>query len=238
MCIEGLCHLGMDSVHDAFSEKIWHNECKGSREDLIYWKQGENFASLGIGHFIWYAKDKKERFHETFPDLLLFLETQGVLLPPWLSTVRECPWDSREKFYAEINSSQMQSLRQFLWDTKHWQGLFIIHCFKHRFCEMIEMYPQIKDSFEILIQEPGGLYALTDYIHFKGDGMDVSEIYQRQGWGLLQVFLEMKEGSLANFVQAAKNVLSQRVRNSPPERNEVQFLQGWFNRLDTYVAED
>lgn len=36
-------------------EKIWKNECAGSIEGLTNWKKGENFASLGIGHFIWYS---------------------------------------------------------------------------------------------------------------------------------------------------------------------------------------
>jgi len=41
---------------------------------------------------------------------------------------------------------------------------------------------------------------------------------------------------LIDFVEAAKSVLKQRVKNSPPERHEDQWLKGWFNRLDTYLA--
>src|SRR5688500_9282686 len=53
---------------NAIGEKIWRNECKGTIEGLTNWKKGENFASMGIGHFIWYPAEKKERFRETFPE--------------------------------------------------------------------------------------------------------------------------------------------------------------------------
>jgi hypothetical protein len=33
--------------------RIWQNECGGTLAGLTSWNTGENFASLGIGHFIW-----------------------------------------------------------------------------------------------------------------------------------------------------------------------------------------
>ena len=92
--------------------------------------------------------------------------------------------------------------------------------------------------FHQLSKDANGLYALIDYINFKGEGTCSSERYQGQGWGLLQVLQSMPEVSshlLTDFVQAAKEVLRQRVRNAPPERNESQWLKGWCNRLDTYL---
>ena len=38
-------------------EKIFRNEAAGKKENLVYWNSGENFPSLGIGHFIWYRKN-------------------------------------------------------------------------------------------------------------------------------------------------------------------------------------
>src|SRR4051812_27541915 len=76
-------------------EKIWKNECRGTVEGLTNWKKGENFASVGIGHFIWYSVGKKERFEEMFPELLAFLESQGIVLPTWLKNVKGCPWNSQ-----------------------------------------------------------------------------------------------------------------------------------------------
>ena len=38
--------------------KIFYNECSGKKEYLIDWNDGEDFISLGIGHFIWYPENK------------------------------------------------------------------------------------------------------------------------------------------------------------------------------------
>ncbi|HEX4630297.1 MAG TPA: hypothetical protein VH188_04970, partial [Chthoniobacterales bacterium] len=47
--------------------KIWQNECGGTVAGLTSWNAGENFASLGIGHFIWYPKGVRGPFDESFP---------------------------------------------------------------------------------------------------------------------------------------------------------------------------
>ena len=225
-------------------EKIWKNECAGSVEGLTTWNKGENFASLGIGHFIWYSHDRQERFQETFPDLLVFLQKRGVSLPNWLKAAKECPWNSRKEFYENIQSSEMKSLRQFLFDTRSLQAIFITDRLENSFRQIVEKCsPQEKNKitalFTRLTKDVNGLYALIDYLNFKGAGTASSEAYKGQGWGLLQVLQDMpisSEKPLADFVQSAKNVLSQRVKNSPPERDEGQWLKGWFNRLDTYLA--
>src|SRR6266404_3179051 len=53
-------------------KKIWRNECGGSVAGLTSWNSGENFASLGIGHFIWYPKGVRGPFDESFPKLVEF----------------------------------------------------------------------------------------------------------------------------------------------------------------------
>ncbi len=225
-------------------EKIWKNECAGSVEGLTNWKKGENFASLGIGHFIWYSHGKKERFQETFPDLLAFLQKNGVALPAWLKTAKVCPWNSREEFYENIQSSEMKSLRQFLLDTKGLQAIFIANRLETSFAQILNKCSQqeknkINTLFTRLAEDANGLYALIDYLNFKGAGISSNETYKGQGWGLLQVLQNMPDSSekpLVNFVHSAKNILSQRVKNSPPERNENQWMKGWFNRLDTYLT--
>ncbi|PYK40467.1 MAG: hypothetical protein DME60_07965, partial [Verrucomicrobia bacterium] len=40
-------------------KRIWQNECNGTVAGLTSWNEGENFASLGIGHFIWYPKGQR-----------------------------------------------------------------------------------------------------------------------------------------------------------------------------------
>ena len=46
----------------------------------------------------------------------------------------------------------------------------------------------------------------------------------------------MKDGqpALEGFAQSADQVLTRRVANSPPERNEAQWLSGWRKRVGTY----
>ena len=226
-------------------EKIWKNECAGSIEGLTNWKKGENFASLGIGHFIWYSHEKKERFQETFPDLLVFLEKNGAVFPCWLKTTTECPWNSREDFYEKIDSLRMQDLRQFLFDTRNLQAIFIANRLDVAFTQILnqcleEEKSKVMTLFTLLTEDANGLYALIDYLNFKGAGVSPDETYKGQGWGLLQVLQNMSgfssQNLLTDFIHSAKSILNQRVENSPPERNENQWIKGWFNRLDTYLA--
>ena len=82
-----------------------------------------------------------------------------------------------------------------------------------------------------------GLYALIDYINFKGLGTSPKEAYKGKAWGLKQVLLGVSptsEDIVAAFVESAKQTLAARVQNSPPERNEQRWLKGWLNRLSSY----
>ena len=69
---------------DLIGKKIFINECGGKIENLTSWNVGTDFASLGIGHFIWYPSGKEGPFDEKFPVFLLFLEHRGMELPIWL----------------------------------------------------------------------------------------------------------------------------------------------------------
>lgn len=234
------------SMADAqkIGERIWKNECAGTVEGLTNWKKGENFASMGIGHFIWYPVSKKERFQETFPALLVFLHKEGITLPSWLKVDSECPWNSREEFYRDIDGPKMKSLRQLLFDTRNVQAVFIANEFENVLPLLIEECSQAEKEkiFTLclrLAKDANGLYALLDYLNFKGSGISSKESYKGQGWGLLQVLKRMPVFSkqpVVDFVQAAKSILNERVQNAPPERHEEQWLKGWFNRLDTYLV--
>lgn len=224
-------------------ERIWKNECAGTIEGLTNWKKGENFASLGIGHFIWYSAGKREQFQETFPDLLQFLQQEGAKLPNWLDVASPCPWNSREEFDENKESSKMKNLRQFLLETKHLQAIFMAKRLEESFPAIINRCSQrdqerIFSLFHQLASDVSGLYALLDYLNFKGSGTSPKESYKGEGWGLLQVLQTIPHTSkqpLKDFVESAKAVLKRRVENSPPERNEERWLKGWHNRLDTYL---
>lgn len=226
----------------AIADKIWHNECAGTVAGLTNWKDGENFASLGIGHFIWHPADSQEHFRESFPELKQFLQHRGVKLPAWLKAAKHCPWNSRAEFNANFDSPEMLELRQLLLKTKNLQAIFIAKRLERTLPDIIKNLPSseqapIRKIFFQLARDPQGLYALIDYLNFKGSGTVTSEAYNHQGWGLLQVLQHMPAETkrpVHDFVDAAKAVLTERVKNSPPARNEAQWLKGWFNRLDTY----
>jgi len=86
---------------ERIAKLIFQNEC-GSREAcLTSWNKGEEFASLGIGHFIWYPEgttEKEKHFSESFPKLIRSMRQQGVAVPAWLNEDTGSPWLDREAF--------------------------------------------------------------------------------------------------------------------------------------------
>ena len=244
LSLRNLCAFAFtNKMAKEIGERIWKNECVGSLEGLTHWNQGENHASLGIGHFIWYPSDKKEQFQETFPDLLEFFKKEGVAIPEELHLHRGCPWSSREEFYVHFHTAQMQNLRQFLFDTRELQALYMARRLEKTLFTMLEQCPEAEKAKMVLLlfrllKDPNGLYALLDYLNFKGDGTSPQEAYNGQGWGLLRVLQSISYSSkkpVFDFVDAAKFLLKQRVENSASERQEQKWLEGWCKRLDTYL---
>lgn len=52
--------LALPELSDAdyrwIGSRIYQNEALGKAEYLTHWNEGEDFPSLGIGHFIWFPK--------------------------------------------------------------------------------------------------------------------------------------------------------------------------------------
>lgn len=224
--------------------QIWKNECAAKKEGLTSWNEGEEFASLGIGHFIWYPVGKSGHFKETFPDLIRFLEDRGAAPPEWIKQAQGCPWQTREEFQLAQQEPAMQELRDWLFEQIDLQTVYIINRLEKALPAMTYGLPeekqrQIANQFYRLANTPAGVFALIDYLNFKGEGTARSESYHGFGWGLLQV-LEGMEGSqtgrpaVEEFVHSAKEVLDRRIQHSPPERKEERWRNGWFNRLDSY----
>jgi len=224
-------------------DKIWYNECGKKLEGLTHWKEGENFASLGIGHFIWYPQNHRESFQETFPSLLRFFYEKNIEIPTWLRQTPPCPWNSRAEFDADFHSARMHQLRQFLYTTRALQTLFMVEQLERVLPLMLAAIPisqrsKITHLFSTLHADKYGLYALIDYLNFKGSGISEQERYQGKGWGLLQVLQAMPETTthpLEDFILKAKDLLTQRVKNAPQEREEGRWLKGWLARLDAYL---
>ena len=61
--------------------RIWLNESGGDERALTVWNYGEDFMSLGIGHFIWFPAGRSAPFEESFPPMLEYLRAKGVRLP-------------------------------------------------------------------------------------------------------------------------------------------------------------
>ncbi len=78
-----------DSQAEKIGRRLWQNESGGTIAGLTAWNSGEDFASLGIGHFIWYPAGKRGRFEESFPLLLQYLISNG-LQSSWLVEVSGC----------------------------------------------------------------------------------------------------------------------------------------------------
>lgn len=242
------------SGKDAFSEpdfdwlgqQVFRNECRSRPACLTSWNAGEDFPSLGIGHFIWYRAGQQEIFEESFPQLLSFLKRRQVALPPWLqnSADPDNPWPSRAAFNAAQQSEQMRELRAFLLATAPLQAEFIVSRFNLTEDEIVFNFPPADRSKARQILQglaaahpPLGQYALIDYLHFKGSGLNPAERYHNMGWGLKQVVAEMLEAevSLQQFVEAGTAVLDRRISNAPAERREYRWRAGWHNRLQSYL---
>jgi hypothetical protein len=226
----------------SLGRKIWYNECRGTYGGLTSWNQGEEFASLGIGHFIWYPEGQQGPFQESFPMLLDYLERQGAALPEWLTVSVGSPWASRAEFLADRRSERMRELRRLLARTMPLQARFIAHRLEAALPKMLAGLPaeeraRVRSRFYQLAGRSAGIYALVDYVNFKGEGLKPQERYHGQAWGLLQVLQGMREPTLDEFAASADRVLTRRVRNSPPERNEARWLPGWRQRLRTYGAQ-
>jgi hypothetical protein len=251
----GLIVLGPNSVgaiglshSDALKigKRVWQNECNGTISGLTSWNKGEDFASLGIGHFIWYPKGRRGPFDESFPKLVSFISNQGAKLPTLLLGVgrgQPCPWNSRTEFLRAEHTPEMNQLRRFLVDTIDLQAEFLVARLEVALPKMLAEAASadrtnVQQQFERLTKTPQGCYALVDYVNFKGEGVLATERYHGQGWGLLQVLEAMHGNSDADAVhelsRAASAVLTRRVQNAPPERHESQWLTGWLRRVNSY----
>ena len=223
--------------------RIWENESAASYRGLTAWNRGEAFASLGIGHFIWYPESYDGPFEESFPTLVAFMRARGKPPPDWLAPGAPCPWEARSDFEAALDSPHMRSLRAWLAGTMMEQSLFIAHRLTKALPKILAATPargsaNVQRNFEALAADPRGLFALIDYVNFKGEGVRASERYAGEGWGLKQVLENMAADKsrrpIDRFVDAAIAVLERRVRNAPAARKEARWLPGWRTRLRRY----
>jgi len=233
------------------ANKVWQNEGAGKDKYLIWWNKGEDFASLGIGHAIWFPKGHTERFREVFPMMLAFMVDKGAKAPSWLTPQNDFPWQTKEAFFKakQAKTAQYMELFHFLKNTFGYQAQFMAERLSNALPQMLASIDDSKKQevikrrfYEVMHNSDGtvnerGLYVLLDYTNFKGEGTLKSERYNGEGWGLLQVLWNMDESepnTLKAFAKSASKMLSRRIKNSPPARGEERWRKGWNVRLDTY----
>ncbi len=233
------------------AKKVWQNEGDGLDKYLVWWNKGEDFASLGIGHAIWFSKGHTEKFREVFPMMVDFMQKKGVAMPSWLTPETDFPWQTKAAFFAakKAKTKQYMELFTFLKRTFGYQAEFMAERLSNALPQMLESIEDEKKKetikrrfYEVMHNKDGsvnerGLYVLLDYTNFKGEGTLKAERYHGQGWGLLQVLWNLDDTEANKqkaFAQSASRMLSRRIGNSPPARGEERWRKGWNVRLKTY----
>lgn len=231
-----------DAELDSIGRRVWKNECGGTRDGLTSWNTGENFASLGIGHFIWYPKGVNGPFEESFPKLVQFLRANKADVPAWLHETPDCPWNTRAEFQAAFRTPKMNELRDMLANTVRLQSRFLANRLeaalpKMRAAASSATRDNVARQYQRMLGSGAGVFAMIDYVNFKGEGTKETERYKGQGWGLLQVLENMHGsggGAPNEFAKSAAEVLTRRVQNAPPDRGEGRWLAGWKARVRAY----
>lgn len=241
-----------DDDYEWIGSRIYQNEALGKPEYLVHWNEGEDFPSLGIGHFIWFPKGVDAPFDEQFPALVSYLREQvpdELKMPGWLQELDPfvAPWGSKVQFDKVRSSDHVNTLRQWLEATRLYQARFIVTAFEKRWQGLdlpLLQKQEMTGLLQTLLETPEGLFAVIDYYNFKGLGNNPRESYQGQGWGLVQVLgalAGLRAGDdecddiVSQFRDAAAGKLRLRVELSPPQRNEMRWLAGWLKRLDGYL---
>ena len=241
----GMPNLSSQEIR-RIGDQIFANESGSDVNKLVHWNVGENFASMGIGHFTWYPAGRRARFGNTFPGMLSYLESRGVRLPQWLKQAKHsgAPWRSRSELNSQKYSPQVKQLQRMLYETRYLQAEYIMQRAQRAMPKLVRKSPPhlrslVANNLNAVANSRSGWYPLIDYVNFKGEGLNRHGGYRGQNWGLLQVLEEMRpaqpgQQALNEFANAAMRVLDRRVRNSNPARNERRWLAGWSNRVATY----
>ena len=240
------------TAYRSIAARIFANETQSQTRYLTYWGAGEDFPSLGIGHFIWFPEGVDAPFDETFPSMVQYVKAHSSecsSLPAWLEDLQlfDAPWQSKQQFDAAQDTEQMTELRQWLVDTASEQAHYIVVSFANRWNELdlpVDEKQALTAILQRLVQTSRGLSAVVDYYNFKGLGSNPRERYKNEGWGLVQVLTDLSEHKetggatdlVEQFSDAAADRLRLRVKNAPPERSESRWLEGWERRVADYTA--
>jgi hypothetical protein len=248
--LDGVCRAaGVDTAGlGAIGRKIYANECGSKPGNLIAWNRGEDFISLGIGHFIWYPQGSSGPYTESFISFARYAAHRKATLPAIVAgdPPPGCPWPDRATYLAAKNSAKARELRTFLEDTILLQTRFLLIRLERALPRMLQATArhgksEIEKRFYTVARTACGRYALVDYVNFKGEGLSPTERIGGNGWGLLQVLEDMDPlKTLINaekeFAAAAERVLTRRAFADPRPYVRQQWLPGWTRRVRTYAG--
>lgn len=249
--------------------KIWQHESSGKL--LVWWDDTCDCPSLGINNYLWFPAGHQAPFQEQFLALLRFMKGRGVEPPEWLRGLPDAPWRTRAEFFSEVltlerwrtnpppawnmtpemfaaaDSPRVAELKEFLARAVPEQARFSAQRMVDALPKILDALPQaerprIERQFYRVACSTGGLFALVDYVNFKGEGVNPKERYNGLGWGLLQVLEGMSEPeagqpALDEFADSAERTLRRRVDNAPPDRAEKErgtWLPIWLRRVQSY----
>lgn len=230
----------------AIGEQIWFNEAGKNPAYLVYWNKHEAFPSLGIGHFTWQPKDKTIPYQTVFPSLCHYLKQEKIKLPNWLNkSLQEgcAPWRCRNDFLQD--TQKCNDLTKLMLSTVNLQAMFMVNRLELELNTIVKTLDQnkavhVRRIITLMTASTQGMYALVDYLNFKGSGMNPQERVQGVGWGLRQVLERIpnnvtKQTVLNAFVKSAEGLLRMRVALAGDKSGLQRFLAGWINRVRTYT---
>ena len=238
---ESYATVSSKDVRAKIARRIWLNECGGKLYNLVAWNVGEEFPSLGIGHFIWFPRGVKPSFGQSFPDFIAFVESRGAKVPDYFKG--HAPWRNRSAFMKQdIKGGLPEKMRIWLARHAELQADYIIARSRASLAriQQASKYPEeIKRKFYAIASTPHGMYALIDYVNFKGEGLKPVSQYKGYSWGLLKVLESMPSvskghGAVVAFSETAQKVLAKRIQLAPKSRGENRWKEGWMKRCETY----
>jgi len=229
-------------------QRIWQNQSGGTADGIVAWGASGNgeYAEIGINQSLWFSEKYLEdptttKFVEDWPVMARYLKKHGFDIPDW--SLEHCPWETKEQFLTSLNDQKVIELRDLLTtdEAVTAQTRCIIKRLKKALPKMLEGLSEedaakVTTSFTRIASTPNGMYALIDYVNFKGEGTSPNERFNGEGWGLLQVLETMSgatDDSLQEFYDAADTMLKRLISNHP---SAERCLPGWEARLQTYLT--
>ena len=224
---------------EQLGRRIWANECAGSVQGLVSWNSGEDFPSLGIGHFIWYPEGYSGPFDESFPKFVAYARSRGVTVPAMFNG--KAPWANKQAFLAD-KSGKADQMRRWLAANVGLQTEFIIRRSRAALPTMMAHSSNpaaVQAHYNALAATTQGMYCLVDYVNFKGEGIKDTDRYKGEGWGLTTdgEMLYMSDGT-PDIRVLDPQTLEQKRRIgvtcngvSLPYLNELEWIDGkiWAN---------